>query len=125
MYRFALPEVIDAPIVKDTPINDTTREILKSIMEGKKEAPELPKLHDVFLLNDADDSSGTPYTVVIDALVQIFGMNSGIAFKTMIIAHKEGKAFVVKMSADLAEEKCVQAKIFAGKYPLTFTHEPE
>ena len=115
--------VIDKP---DVDVNKVYDRLMQKVGAPVKDAePEKPKMHDVFLLNDSNDPTGTPFTVVMDVLQEVFHQSAAQAEKTMMEAHNSGRAFIVKMTKELAEQACQEVRIKAAAYPLTCVHEPE
>lgn len=123
-----MPEIAEPP-VKVTPKEPTVKDpafqkMLKDLLtpEGvKKEVPELPKMHKVWLHNDP---TTTPQKVT-EVLCEVFGHAKGQAWDIMMAAHKGGKALVCVITEEEATKKLAQAKEQSKGTELTFTSEPE
>lgn len=117
--------VIDKPPEVTHDPSKVYNDMLKKMGAGEEKKPEQPKMHDVFLLNDFNDRRGTPFDVVVQVMRDIFHKDEREAFNLMMKAHQEGKAFIVKMTKEVAEESCRKVREAAGRFPLQCDHQPE
>lgn len=104
---------IDLPPVKTTP--ETTYVVASQ--------EDLEKPYRVIIEND----DVTPMDFVVMVLLAIFGLNSERAIEVMLEAHHNGRAHVVTLPFQEAQDRVYQAHSLAREagYPLSFYLEPD
>jgi len=87
------------------------------------EREELEKPYRVIIEND----DVTPMEFVVQALRVFFGLGNDQAMAVMLTAHSEGRAHVVTLPYEEAQERIYNAHHAAREagYPLTFYLEPD
>lgn len=87
------------------------------------EREDLEKPYRVIIEND----DVTPMEFVVQVLRVFFGLGYGQAMSVMLTAHNEGRAHVVTLPYEEAQERVYSAHHAAREagYPLTFYLEPD
>jgi len=84
----------------------------------KRERTEHPKMYHVILLNDLV----TPFFVVTEVIMEVFGFSKDEAIRKMLTAHKTGKCLMGTFTRDIADSKALQVSEVCvrkhGPYPL-------
>lgn len=108
---------LDEPVVVQP---DQLDPILKSIMDASKQPKEPPNV--VVTLHNDDL---TPYQLVVDVLVTVFGYDAEAARRLMFSVHRSGSAkAVATLPEPVADAKITQVQTMRGTYPLHFSKEP-
>lgn len=108
---------LDEPIVVPPDQLDPT---IKAIMDASKQSKEPPNV--VVMLHNDDL---TPYQLVVDILINVFGLTNETARKHMFTVHRTGRPLAIAtLSEPVADTKLAQVQTLQGTYPLQFTKEP-
>ncbi len=107
------------PAIVDTIQPDTTTRIEYIVVSDE----ELERPYRVIIEND----DITPMEFVVAILLSIFQIDFERAFQVMLEAHSKGRAYVVTLPFQEAQERVyeAQSRARAEGYPLSFYLEPD